>query len=110
MFIQNYEDLDVTCKEQAEVACIVGQRVLDLKSQAHPELVKLFKNMCLELSIKSRRQVEVLEVRGEVFMNFRTDMVPLSVIQVIAPTKLITPKTAAIPAKLTERIKAEWKW
>ena len=100
----------MTCKDQAEVACIVGQRVLDLKSQAHPELVKLFKNLCLELSVKSRRQVEVLEVKGEVFMNLRTDNIPLSVIKTICPEKLISPKMAVMPAKLTERIQAEWKW
>ena len=110
MFIQNYDDLDGACQEQAEMACIVGQRVLDLKSQAHPELVKLFKNLCLELSVKSRRQIEVLEVRGEVFMNFRTDMIPLSVIKAIAPTKLISPKMADIPANMTDRIKSQWRW
>ena len=110
MFIQNYEDLDVTCKEQAETACRIGQRVLDLGVGVHPGLTKLFKNLCLELSVQTRRQIEVLEVRGEVFMNFRTDNIPLSVINTMCPEKLISPKMAAIPAKMTERIQVEWKW
>ena len=110
MFIQNYDDLDEACKEQAETACKVGQRMLDLKSGAHPELVKLFKSMCLELSVKTRRQVEVLDVRGMVFMNFRTEPIPLKTIQALCPNNLIRPQMAEMPANMADRINSQWRW
>ena len=82
----------------------------------HPEvtnphrsgLMKAFRMGLVELSKKIGRPIEISTVNDEVWINIR-DNTPISK-DAIREFLELKPKMAVKPAKLTERIQAEWKW
>lgn len=136
MYIQNYEDLDGACQEQAEYCGRLAEALLRPKSQmwdcanlGEPTLLsrgkmqQVFRRELLELSQKTGRPIEVADVKGEIWINIR-ERTPISkeMIEQFLVEKQPNWREkvramakeyhgmAVPPANMTDRIKSQWRW
>lgn len=111
MYIQNYEQLDGACKEQAEFLGHIGKAILSLAW--HPEvtnphragLIQTFRMGLMDLSQKTGRPIEVSDVRGEVWINIR-ERKPIT-------KEMLEAVFSAKPTqelKIKDRIQSQWRW
>ena len=133
MFIQNYDDLDGVCQEQAEFLGHLGKAILSphISKSQKEALIRSFRMGLMDLSQKTGRPIEVADVNGEIWINIREHR-PISKeaienFLICHPTPSPKPISyedmmtmvelhkkydisTAPTVNMTDRIKSQWRW